>query len=195
MSRQAVPATFYSFNGLPVGQEHFLVALGPVHDQDAPLVRVHSECITGDLFGSQRCDCGPQLHEAIALLQDEGGYLAYLRQEGRGIGLYAKLDAYVLQDQGLNTFEANRHLDYPDDLRDYEAAAAMLKATGVTRLRLLTNNPEKVAQLRECGLDVSNVVPTGVFRTDQNARYLESKVTHARHTIHFGDDTREGVSA
>jgi GTP cyclohydrolase II len=186
-----IAARFYTFDGLAAGIEHFLVALGPHEQPEIPLVRIHSECITGDLFGSQRCDCGPQLHEALQRLQEEGGYLVYLRQEGRGIGLYAKLDAYVLQDQGLDTYEANRHLNYPDDLRDYEVAADMLRAIGVTRLRLLTNNPQKVEHLHECGLEVEEVVRTGVFINDVNARYLATKVQRARHTIQLTDDGRD----
>jgi GTP cyclohydrolase II len=168
-------------------REHFLVALGPYQEQETALVRIHSECITGDLFGSERCDCGPQLNEAIQLLDEEGGYLVYLRQEGRGIGLYAKLDAYVLQDQGLDTYEANRHLNYPEDLRNYRPAAEMLRAIGVTRVRLLTNNPQKVEHLRAGGVEVVEVVPTGVFLTEVNRRYLRTKVLRAQHTLRLSD--------
>lgn len=182
-----VPATFYSFDGFPPGDEHFLVALGPHDQQDTALVRIHSECITGDLFGSQRCDCGPQLREAIQRFHDEGGYLIYLRQEGRGIGLYAKLDAYVLQDQGFDTYEANRHLNFPDDLRAYQPAAEMLRAIGVTRVRLLTNNPQKVEGLETGGVEVTEVLPTGVFVNEVNSRYLQTKASHARHTLHLSD--------
>lgn len=181
------PATFYSFHGFPPGQEHILVALGSPQEDGTALVRVHSECLTGDLFGSRRCDCGPQLAEALQHLDEEGGYLVYLRQEGRGIGLYAKLDAYVLQDQGFDTYEANRHLNFPDDLRVYRPAADMLRAVGVTRVRLLTNNPEKVEHLKLCGIDVTEVVPTGVFVNEANSRYLQAKVVRARHTLRLSD--------
>ncbi len=191
---RAVPATFTTFDGLPPGQEHFLVALGPCRGQDPVLVRIHSECITGDLFHSCRCDCGPQLAEAVERGHAEGGYIVYLRQEGRGIGLYAKLDAYVLQDQGLDTYEANRHLNFPDDLRAYVAAAEMLRAAGVTRVRLLTNNPQKVTDLRAAGLDVVEVVPTGVFVNEINSRYLQTKVAHARHTMRLTDAQRVAMS-
>jgi GTP cyclohydrolase II len=180
-------ALFHSFEGLPPGEEHFLVAFGPYDDQEVPLVRIHSECITGDLFGSQRCDCGPQLEEAIQTLQQEGGYLVYLRQEGRGIGLYNKLDAYVLQDRGLDTYEANRSLRFPDDLRAFRPAAEMLRALGLGRIRLLTNNPQKVEELEKHGVEVVEVVPTGVYINKVNSRYLHSKALHARHTLALSD--------
>ena len=114
----------------------------------APLVRPHSECLTGDVFGSQRCDCGPQLREAVERIADSGGFLLYLRQEGRGIGLYAKLDAYALQDTGLDTYEANLALGHGEDERSYLVAAQMLHALGVSRVALLSNNPDKARQLR-----------------------------------------------
>ena len=116
-----------------------------------PLVRLHSECLTGDVFGSQRCDCGPQLREAIERITERGGYVLYLRQEGRGIGLYAKLDAYALQDAGLDTYQANLALGHAEDERDYTPAAQMLLALGASRVALLTNNPDKVEQLRDLG--------------------------------------------
>jgi GTP cyclohydrolase II len=190
---QAIPATFYSFDGLPPGQEHFLVDLGARRrDDEAPLVRIHSECITGDLFGSQRCDCGPQLQEAIERLQSEGGYLVYLRQEGRGIGLYAKLDAYVLQDQGLDTYEANVRLNYPEDPRVYRPAAQMLEAVGVRRVRLLTNNPRKVQDVQAGGLEVTEIVPTGVFVNSVNSRYIATKIARASHTMSLSNVRHNG---
>ena len=121
----------------------------------APLVRLHSECLTGDVFGSQRCDCGPQLREAVERIADAGGFLLYLRQEGRGIGLYAKLDAYALQDAGLDTYEANLALGFAADERDYTVAAQMLRALGVSRVALLSNNPDKAAQLTGLGITVT----------------------------------------
>ena len=124
-----------------------------------PLVRLHSECLTGDVFGSERCDCGPQLREGVEAVAATGGFLLYLRQEGRGIGLYAKLDAYALQDTGMDTYEANLALGHGEDERDYTAAAQMLSALGANSIRLLSNNPDKAAQLTAHGISVSERVP------------------------------------
>ena len=142
-------------------------------------MRLHSECLTGDVLGSARCDCGPQLREAVERIAEGGGYLLYLRQEGRGIGLYAKLDAYVLQDAGLDTYEANRALGYDDDERDYAVAAQMLAALGVDRVRLLSNNPDKAAQLTRHGIVVTEEVPTAIHRSPDNHRYLAAKARRA----------------
>jgi GTP cyclohydrolase II len=178
-------AELVTFHGLVDGLEHLALVLG---DPDptagaTPLVRLHSECLTGDVFGSARCDCGPQLREAVERISATGGYLLYLRQEGRGIGLYNKLDAYALQDQGLDTYAANAALGLPEDGRDYSAAAQMLTALGVDTLDLLSNNPDKADQLRALGLPVRHRVPTGVFATGHNLRYLRAKVEHTDHTI------------
>lgn len=175
--------TFISFSGLEAGPEHFAIQLGVLKPTQTPLVRVHSECMTGDVFGSQRCDCGPQLHESLRKIARHGGFLLYLRQEGRGIGLYAKFDAYVLQDQGFNTFEANRWLSFPDDMRSFEVAAHILRALGHDRIKLLTNNPDKVGQLREAGVAIEQVVPTQLFANQHNHRYLAAKAHHAQHNI------------
>ncbi|MFC9975612.1 GTP cyclohydrolase II [Spirillospora sp. NPDC127200] len=174
-------AEVVSFEGLHDGREHLALVFGD--PTPVPLVRLHSECLTGDVFGSARCDCGPQLQEAMALLSDSGGVVLYLRQEGRGIGLYNKLDAYLLQDQGLDTFAANRRLDFPDDQRDYHAAAQMLTALGVGSARLLTNNGDKASQLRRHGIAVPEVVSTGVFVNAANHRYLTAKAEIAGHRI------------
>lgn len=177
-------ARVYSFDGLVDRGEHIAIRLGtPV---GVPLVRVHSECLTGDVFGSERCDCGPQLHESVRRIDATGGYLLYLRQEGRGIGLYAKLDAYALQDTGLDTFEANVALGYGEDERDYTVAAQMLAALGVDRVALLSNNPDKAEQLALHGISVRARVRTGVHRSDANADYLAAKVQHADHTLDLG---------
>lgn len=174
--------TIYSFCGLSDEREHFALRLGePGHD--APLVRVHSECITGDALGSARCDCGPQLQEALTRLHAEGGYLLYMRQEGRGIGLYRKLEAYRLQELGQDTFSANRILGHGEDERDYSAAADMLWALGLSRISLLSNNPDKRSQLEKLGIEVVVIRATGVFAGRHNLRYLEAKVRHAGHTI------------
>lgn len=129
LNESGIPGTFYSFTGLEADKEHIVIKLGPA-SINSPLVRLHSECLTGDVFSSQRCDCGPQLSESIERMHEEGGYLIYLRQEGRGIGLYAKLDTYRLQDTGMDTFEANQHLNFGEDDRDFTEAAHMLKALG-----------------------------------------------------------------
>jgi GTP cyclohydrolase II len=170
-----------SFDGLVDGREHVAMRLG--EPGDPPLVRLHSECLTGDVLGSQRCDCGPQLHEALARIAAEGGFLLYLRQEGRGIGLYAKLEAYRLQDAGLDTYAANRALGHPDDGRDYTVAAQMLAALGVRRVRLLSNNPDKAEQLGRLGVEVVERVGTGVHVTSANRRYLAAKVRHGSHAL------------
>ncbi|WP_405590040.1 GTP cyclohydrolase II [Streptomyces sp. NBC_01092] len=172
-----------TFHGLADGKEHVALVLGDPAASPAPLVRLHSECLTGDVFGSARCDCGPQLREAVERIATTGGVLLYLRQEGRGIGLYNKLDAYALQDAGLDTYEANTALGLPEDGRDYTAAAQMLTALGIEELDLLTNNPDKAGQLRDLGVRVRFVRPTGVFATDSNVRYLHAKVQHTHHTI------------
>jgi GTP cyclohydrolase II len=184
-------AEVVTFTGLVDGREHLALALGDwraalersADGGAAPLVRPHSECLTGDVLGSQRCDCGPQLREAVERIADAGGFLLYLRQEGRGIGLYAKLDAYALQDAGLDTYEANRALGRGEDERDYRAAAQMLAALGVDRVRLLSNNPDKAVQLDAYGIAVSQRVPTGVHVSAANLRYLSAKREHTAHTL------------
>ncbi|MEV6070463.1 GTP cyclohydrolase II [Nocardia sp. NPDC052001] len=177
----ATTAEAVTFDGLGDGREHLALILGEAGD--TPLVRLHSECLTGDVFGSARCDCGPQLREAVQLISEAGGILLYLRQEGRDIGLYNKLDAYALQDGGLDTYQANAALGLPEDARDYTAAAQMLGALGVGELDLLTNNPEKARQLTELGVRLRDTVPTGVHSTPDNLRYLRAKVDHTGHTI------------
>jgi GTP cyclohydrolase II len=183
-------ARVFSFDGLVDDHENLAFGLG---DRTAPLtagglgrvplVRPHSECLTGDVFGSQRCDCGLQLREAVQRIADSGGYLLYLRQEGRGIGLYAKLDAYALQDTGLDTYEANLALGHREDERSYLVAAQMLKALGVSEIALLSNNPDKARQLRRFGVHVATRVPTGVYVSEANARYLATKAARGAHTL------------
>lgn len=180
-----VTGTFHSFHGLPDGKEHFLVELGPKNTGRVPLVRLHSECMTGDVFGSQKCDCGAQLRESLFRINSEGGYLLYLRQEGRGIGLYSKLDAYQLQGEGLDTYDANRQLNFEDDLRDYSSAAGMLRAVGVTHIRLLSNNPDKAAQLTAHGITITEQVQTGTYMTAHNRRYLQAKALRTNHKINL----------
>ena len=185
----AVDARVFTFDALVDDREHLAFALGDrkvPHSADelrVPLIRPHSECLTGDVFGSERCDCGPQLREAVERIAAVGGYLLYLRQEGRGIGLYSKLDAYALQDDGADTYEANLALGHREDERSYVAAAQMLHALGVSRVRLLSNNPDKARQLSSCGVTVVEQVPTGVHVSAANLRYLETKVRRGRHTL------------
>ncbi|WP_345439358.1 GTP cyclohydrolase II [Microbacterium gilvum] len=180
-------ADVFTFDGLVDGKEHLLLGLGDwrgaLERGDAPLVRPHSECLTGDVFGSERCDCGPQLREAVERIAEDGGFLLYLRQEGRGIGLYAKLDAYALQDAGLDTYEANVALGRGEDERDYTPAAQMLRAVGADTIRLLSNNPDKAAQLERLGVAVVERVPTAVHLSSANARYLRAKRDHTAHTL------------
>lgn len=179
----SVTAEAVTFHGLADGAEHVALRLGDPAPGTAPLVRMHSECLTGDIFGSARCDCGPQLREAVERIADAGGVLLYLRQEGRGIGLYNKLDAYALQDQGLDTYQANSALGLPEDARDYTAAAQMLGALGFDGIDLLTNNPDKSGQLENLGITVRRRVPTAVHATGDNLRYLRAKAEHTGHTI------------
>ncbi|WP_326554524.1 GTP cyclohydrolase II [Micromonospora sp. NBC_01813] len=184
-------ARVFTFDGLADRREHVALGLGDwrraleraARGGASPMVRPHSECLTGDAFGSQRCDCGPQLREAVERIAASGGFLLYLRQEGRGIGLYAKLDAYALQDAGLDTFEANVALGRGEDERDYTVAAQMLLALGVHRVTLLSNNPDKTAQLTQLGVTVTEQIPTGVHVSAANVRYLAAKANHAAHTI------------
>lgn len=184
-------AQVMTFDGLVDGREHLALGLGDwqralkksAAGGRAPLVRPHSECLTGDVFGSERCDCGPQLREAAERIAEQGGILLYLRQEGRGIGLYAKLDAYALQDSGLDTYEANVALGRGEDERDYTAAAQMLLALGAGRIRLLSNNPDKADQLIAAGIEIAQQVPTGVHMSAANVRYLATKAAHTAHTI------------
>jgi GTP cyclohydrolase II len=183
----ATSARVFTFDGLADGREHIALGLGDwpaalerAADGMPVLVRPHSECLTGDVFGSQRCDCGPQLREAVERVAKVGGFVLYLRQEGRGIGLYAKLDAYALQDTGLDTYQANLALGHAEDERDYTAAAQMLAALGVTRIALLSNNPDKAEQLGRLGMTIVERVPTGVFLSPANADYLAAKANRVR---------------
>jgi GTP cyclohydrolase II len=160
----------------PDRKEHVALTLGAIDDGEPVLVRAHSECLTGDVFGSSRCDCGEQLADSLRFLQEQGrGVLLYLRQEGRGIGLAKKISAYALQEQGLDTVEANLALGLPEDTRDYRAAAEMLFDLSVRRARLLTNNPAKIEGLERYGVEVVERVPLGVSPNPSNLGYLRTK--------------------
>ena len=163
------------------GSEHIALLIG-APGGEPPLVRLHSECLTGDVFGSLKCDCGPQLKEALRLIADDGGgILLYLRQEGRGIGLANKIRAYALQDRGLDTVDANRRLGFADDERDYATAAAMLRALGFDKVRLLTNNPDKVAGLEAEGIVIIERVAHHLPANPHNADYIETKRRRSGH--------------
>jgi GTP cyclohydrolase II len=177
-----------SFRSADGGIEHMAFLIGPVEqvvqDGGAPLARIHSECFTGDLLGSLRCDCGPQLRGAIRKMAEDGaGVLLYLAQEGRGIGLVNKLRAYTLQDQGLDTLDANRALGYGADERGFLVAATMLRELGVTRVRLLTNNPDKLAGLAACGIEVMAREVHKFTGNGVNDRYLQTKAERFGHLL------------
>ncbi len=165
------------------GKEHCILYLGDL-SEGSPLVRVHSECLTGDAFHSKRCDCGPQLHASMKAIQERGhGAIAYMRQEGRGIGLYAKMQAYALQDTGLDTLDANLALGLPGDARRYDFAAEMLYSMGVQSVELVTNNPDKRAQLMDHGINVTNRVPIIVGQCHQNRDYMQTKGARMGHIL------------
>jgi GTP cyclohydrolase II len=167
--------TLVLFREIDGDAEHVAIVVGrPVASEPVP-VRLHSACLTGDLLGSLRCDCGPQLQRAVKRLAETGGVLLYLAQEGRGTGLANKLRAYRLQDVGLDTLQADRHLGFRDDERDFQAAAAMLRALGYPRIRLLTNNPHKIEALRQAGIEIVDRLPLHTPINDHNARYMQTK--------------------
>lgn len=172
------------FRPLDGGEEHYAVVVGrPAHDAPV-LARLHSACFTGDVIGSLKCDCGPQLNAALAQIGHEGaGILLYLNQEGRGIGLANKMRAYALQDQGYDTVEANHRLGFEDDERDFRIGAQMLRSMGVTSVRLMTNNPAKVARMQANGVAVAERVPLRVGQTPQNAHYLATKARKSGHLL------------
>ena len=171
---------FHEENGL----DHVALTLGDMEGPDPVLVRVHSECLTGDAFSSLRCDCGPQLDAALQAISERGwGALIYLRQEGRGIGLHAKIQAYHLQDKGADTLDANLHLGLPGDARNYEIAAEILHSIGVSKIALLSNNPDKVKQLQEHGINVQERMSLIAGIGDKNREYLKTKQERMGHEI------------
>lgn len=177
--------TAYAYQDTVTGEHHVALVKGKVDTGEPVMVRVHSECLTGDAFGSLRCDCGEQLERALELVESEGrGVVIYMRQEGRGIGLLNKLKAYELQDQGYDTVEANIELGFPPDLRDYGTGAQILRDLGVNKMRLITNNPRKVAGLAGYGLEVVERVPIEIPANELNKKYLATKKNKLGHYLH-----------
>ncbi|WP_375750099.1 GTP cyclohydrolase II [Vibrio sp. HN007] len=183
-SKSNIDAEILSFTDLESDKEHVALIFQSADKSDkTPLVRMHSECLTGDVFHSSRCDCGEQLEETINKMGEQGGIILYLRQEGRGIGLYNKIDAYRLQSEGMNTYEANNHLGFGDDLRDFTDAALMLKALGLDKIKLITNNPKKINDLTDLGIEIEEVVNTSAHVKHGNENYLKAKVSHGKHKL------------
>lgn len=165
------------------GKEHIALTKGDISGENI-LTRIHSECLTGDVLGSKRCDCGNQLHKALKDIEKNGsGVLLYMRQEGRGIGLFNKLKAYELQENGFDTVDANRKLGFPDDMRDYKVAAEILKKLGVNSVRLMTNNPDKVDQVEKYGIKVSEREPIEIKSNEIDEYYLKTKVYRMGHKL------------
>jgi GTP cyclohydrolase II len=190
VSAARVPLTVSSMGRVRVfrpsdgGEEHYAIEIGTPHRPGPVLSRLHSACFTGDVIGSLKCDCGPQLHAALENIAAEGqGILLYLNQEGRGIGLANKMRAYALQDQGFDTVEANHRLGFEDDERDFRIGAMMLKALGFTSVRLMTNNPAKVAKMNATGVTVVERVPLKVGRRPENEAYLATKAAKSGHLL------------
>jgi len=174
----------YLYRSMTDGAHHLALVRGEIDPKQPVLVRVHSECLTGDVFGSRRCDCGSQLHQAMRQIAEHGtGVLVYMRQEGRGIGLPAKIHAYKLQESGLDTVEANKRLGFPMDLREYGLGAQILSDLGVRKIRLLTNNPRKMVGLSGHGLEIIARVPIKAKPHAQNARYLRTKKKKMGHLL------------
>ncbi|MCE7791081.1 bifunctional 3,4-dihydroxy-2-butanone-4-phosphate synthase/GTP cyclohydrolase II [Salipaludibacillus sp. CUR1] len=178
--------TAVGYSNVVDGKEHVAIIKGEIGGEKPTLVRVHSECLTGDVFGSQRCDCGPQLHAALAQIEEAGsGVVLYMRQEGRGIGLLNKMRAYKLQEEGYDTVEANEKLGFGPDLRDYGIGAQILRDLGVRKMKLLTNNPRKITGLKGYDLEVVDRVALQLPHSKSNENYLKVKKDKLGHLLHF----------
>jgi 3,4-dihydroxy 2-butanone 4-phosphate synthase/GTP cyclohydrolase II len=176
-----MPTEYGDFQLIPYRQisnslEHSALIKGKWNKNEAILVRVHSSCVTGDIFGSKRCDCGDQLHKALRMIENEGkGVVLYMSQEGRGIGYFNKIKTYKLQEEGYDTVEANHKLGFADDERDYGVGAQILRDLGITKIRLMTNNPVKRAGLEGYGLEITEIVPIEIEANEHNQFYMETK--------------------
>ena len=187
--RVQLPTKYGNFEFIPFqekinGLEHMAIIKGNFTTKDVVLTRIHSACATGDLFGSLRCDCGEQLHEAMKLIESKGsGLIIYLQQEGRGIGLMNKMKAYKLQEEGMDTIEANEHLGFAPDARNYKVGAEILNALGVIKIDLLTNNPDKITKLEQSGIKVVKQIPLIIQSNQFNKCYLHTKETRMGHKL------------
>ena len=181
---RAEDTRFHIFRPNISGEEHYAMEIGKINRDQPTLVRIHSACFTGDVLGSLKCDCGPQLHSATKIMSDHGGgVLIYLNQEGRGIGLANKIKAYSFQDQGFDTVEANHRLGFEDDERDFQLGATILKEMRITNIKLITNNPSKVSTMKKYNINVSERIPLKVGQNKTNLRYLETKAKKSGHLI------------
>ena len=179
---RAKSTQFHIFRPNISGEEHYAMEIGKIDRNQPTLVRIHSACFTGDVLGSLKCDCGPQLHAATKIINDQsGGLLIYLNQEGRGIGLANKIRAYALQDQGFDTVEANHRLGFEDDERDFQLGAIILKEMRIANIKLITNNPSKISSMSKFNINVAERIPLRVGQNKANLRYLETKVSKSGH--------------
>ena len=189
MATQSGNFTVYAFSEHKTSQDHLAIVHGDIDARQRILIRIHSECWTGEVLGSLRCDCNQQFNLGLKAIREKNGIVIYLRQEGRGIGLVNKLKAYALQEQGLDTVEANLALGFPDDLRDYHAAVEILRFFGIQRVSLMTNNPKKIAALKESGMDVERI--SHQFKMNpENLNYMKVKATKSGHLLDFIEDAR-----